>query len=402
MSNYDIYLDYVFLRKQSDGCVWIVFFNEKDFLEKHLKALDNQTKKIDIFIINNWWNFNQLKELATNFKDLNINFISLKNNLWAAWALYFFTKIAIENWYKYVIFADIDAIPVDKNLIENLTKEYKNWYNHIIPKWLERPWSTTYLFHYHLISSEIIKDIGYPSIDMFMRKDDSEYSQRIKNYKKLKSKIVNNFISHPVIKGSNNSFWYYFIARNSLFFYKKYGKLKNYFIEWLAYLLLALIEFFVYWNKKATKAILKWIKDWLLNNVSVKTNLDFMKHTEEFNDSLDTSTLEKKKLQNLDLKDFTIFLYPWYSDFLQINRVKFKWVWKLLSSNYFGWNKLIFPFFKELYLIENDNNDIIILKQNLFFNIIKLLVVIFLYFLLLPTYSIILLIFYFIKSKDES
>ena len=399
MLNYDIYLDNLFIKKQSEGCIWIVFFNEKDFLQKHLKALDNQTTKIDIFIINNWLKFEQLKEITSDYKNLRINFINLKNNLWAAWSLYFFTKLAVENWYDYVIFADIDAIPIDKNLVENLIKAYKEWYNHIIPKWFERKWSTSYLLHYHLISTEIVKKTWYPNINMFMRKDDSEYSQRINQYKNLKIKIINNFISHPVIKGSNSSFWYYFIVRNSLFFYKKYWKFKNYLIEGIAYLLLALIEFFVYWNKKATKAILKWIKDWLLNKVSVETNFDFMEQKDKFNNILNISSLKNTKLDNLNLEDFTILLYPWYSDFLQLDKLKLRWFWKLLSSNYFGRNKLFFPFFKEIYLIENDEKDIVVLKQNLILNLIKFLFVIILYTLILPIYIIVILIFYFIKFK---
>ena len=182
-------------QKTNDILVIIVFFNEYEHLEKHLRLLAEQTyKDFDILIVSDpVTNDEKTIEVISKSKNENrTTLVKMREPDGPAAAYFIGDKFAVENEYKAVIYADIDAFPTEEEVIEKLVSQYKKG-NKIVGG------TTNLMFndkaidfgsgghHYSLVATSLLKEHGFHFAPVFIGGDDGEFYCRLFNYEKLVS-----------------------------------------------------------------------------------------------------------------------------------------------------------------------------------------------------------------------
>ncbi|WP_320047889.1 glycosyltransferase [uncultured Ilyobacter sp.] len=239
--------------------VVVVTFNRLDWLNKNLKSLLNQTKKIDkIYIIDNCSTDETpefLKRTTFNYK--NIVSVSLDKNYGGAGGFYYGLKKAYEDGNEWICLMDDDCI-LESDCIEKMFKHMNNKKNAYIPLELDIETRSKILlevkydkennllnylelgpFNAFTVHRDLINKIGFPEKEYFIYGDDDEYSLRIrKNGGKIRL-IKDAILYHPnkvskalkkigKIKYTDallSPLRAYYCTRNSVLNNKKYGEM---------------------------------------------------------------------------------------------------------------------------------------------------------------------------------
>ena len=214
--------------------VVIVTYNRKELILENLKKVFDQKRKIDrIIIIDNHGNDNTEEYLIKNDIDFSIiNYVYLDENIGGAGGFYTGVKIAYEEEYDWIILMDDDGRPYDNTTFENLLKKAeelnlkctdKVMINSLV---IENENNLSFAlkgeknidklkkkieggmvigeinpFNGTLISKGLVKEIGYPNNDFFIKGDEIDYTKRAIKANAFVATIVDSLYYHPSIKG---------------------------------------------------------------------------------------------------------------------------------------------------------------------------------------------------------
>jgi len=217
------------LPKNSDTIVLILCYNQIDNVKKICTFYSEQP--VDILFVDNHSNDGTFEFLLENYKD-KFNIIRTKENLGGAGGFALGIEFVVSRGYDYCILTEEDAIPLDKDIIEEMLR-YKNKNVEVLTKYYELNRSF-FAFHFHLYPTWLFKKVGIPNKNLFFRADDWEYKERIENFLRTKKGfrkiVIDKYYSHPLIKRGFGILSNYFKFRNSLFVYSIFPK-KNKFIS---------------------------------------------------------------------------------------------------------------------------------------------------------------------------
>ena len=228
----------------------VVTYNRLDCLKKNVEALSKvlipNGYETTTYIVNNASN-DGTKEWLEEIENKNIKIINLESNTGGSGGFYNGMKYAVEQNMDYIWGMDDDAYPEPESLHEiinvmNIEKKdagyWSNCNNDLAFDGLYKK-VEHWMFVGFFISTNIIRQIGYPRKDFFIYFDDVEYGRRIikngYNIYKIKKSIIkhkdavsNNYegrIFYKKIHIPKLSDWkmYYFV-RNGLLMYNKNEK----------------------------------------------------------------------------------------------------------------------------------------------------------------------------------
>ncbi len=237
-------------------CAVVVTYNRKELLLKCIKALINQTQKVDaIYIVDNnstdnttqllkehnyitktTYDENKIEITQQNYDQTLIKYIHLPVNLGGAGGFYHGIKQAHQDNYDWVWIMDDDALPT-KTCLEKL-KPYYNMEDTVALASLKVDMENKILYHHRgyfnfkkglpiqkhitdedlkeptkdidmvsfvglLVKKEAIDKIGYPKKEFFIHTDDLEYCIRLRTIGKIKL-VKDSIIKHAEgsIKGT--------------------------------------------------------------------------------------------------------------------------------------------------------------------------------------------------------
>lgn len=237
----------------------VVTYNRLNLLQECVTSLRNQTYKLDeIFIINNS-STDGTPDWLKNQKDLTV---ITQGNSGSAGGQYTGIKTAYEKGYDWIWCMDDDCLPTE-NALSELTKNFQP--NTILnclvlskldPSCLafglydltEKKFYEKYsdakkkdfinyasLFNGTLLPSELVKKIGLPIEELFIKGEEIEYFHRIKKNNFITKTVTSSILFHPVpkIKIIKTNFFNhrfenldsvrrFYRARNFVFNYKTY------------------------------------------------------------------------------------------------------------------------------------------------------------------------------------
>lgn len=238
----------------------VVTYNRKVLLEECIKALKNQTSKLDIFIIDNF-STDGTEEMVKKYVDKNLKYYNTGANLGGAGGFNYGMKKAYEGKYDYCWIMDDDTIP-NKDSLETMidkAKEIKDNFSFLssVALWKDgslcsmnvQKVSSNAIENYKslnhnlvqidyasfvscFINMKYIKEIGYPITDFFIYGDDMEYTMRLSTKApgylnpcsivthKMGSNVGINIID--IEKERLGRYFYNF--RNLCYIYKKYNQ----------------------------------------------------------------------------------------------------------------------------------------------------------------------------------
>ena len=243
--------------------VVIVTYNRLEKLKKTLESFDNQTVKPKYIVVVNNKSTDNTKEYLEKWenlkKDYNKYVIETAKNLGGSGGFYTGLKKSLELDANWVYVSDDDAFP-ENDVIEkakNFLNEYKDKENlaAICTKVLEngkinyfhrasikkRKISTEIirfneedynkdcfeinLFTYvgTIINKEYLQKYGITNKDFFINTDDWEHSYRLSRHGKILC-IPSITVNHVVENGGKKPWRYYYETRNTLIWYKTFGK----------------------------------------------------------------------------------------------------------------------------------------------------------------------------------
>ncbi len=216
----------------SDGIVAIVVtYNRPDGLLNCLKAIEDQTKKVDaVYIIDNasygttvrvLRDYCYIKTLpdinkqerqtdSTVYNGIKIHYLRLPENVGESGGLSEGLKFAQNNRYKWYWLLTDDCLPEDITL-EELAKEAADPGTAYIPdnfdinekslivrdKVVTTEKSEKITFKGALLNNKIIETAGYPEISFYMYRTEDEYSLRLKKHGFNIVMVTNSIIYHP-------------------------------------------------------------------------------------------------------------------------------------------------------------------------------------------------------------
>lgn len=253
-----------------------VTYNRADKLIKVVNHLLEQSYPLEkIIIIDNNSNEEQKKKNREIAKfSSKIELIELKENTGGAGGFYNGVKYIDKNIsYDWIWIMDDDAY-ADKDCLENFFSEKRrlklkdvgflaplvygidlNKFQNYHQKYINKKTLQEYnvfeneeipeyalidanAFVGPLISKEAIKKVGYPDGELFIYGDDTEFTYRIRqeyNGYFIKKCKMNH--QDPVFNKNNGLWKVYYLKRNKLLFYKKYGSNKNWILKELGILI---------------------------------------------------------------------------------------------------------------------------------------------------------------------
>jgi len=172
---------------KSDTLIIIPLLQEYDALSKHLDFLSQQSSKnFDVILL-----LNQLSDeskvlnfLDKNKFDFSIILSKRKEDTGSAGGFFTGQKYALEEKYNYMIMADVDCMPIDKQLIENLLKHKDKDYvglsvNSTVEGKRVGSSPASVVSWYSLISTRLVKKYGLYFMPLYFGGDDLEYMERI-------------------------------------------------------------------------------------------------------------------------------------------------------------------------------------------------------------------------------
>lgn len=248
-------------------CAVIVTYNRPELLCRCVKKLLEQDYPLDILIYDNHSNKNT-KGMLTEQGLLNerITFYYAESNTGGAGGFYGGMTMALEKSYDALWLMDDDGYPVNTNTLSIIVEAWERLENTDqcilnslvvcdentlrlsfsmdrefdgrkmmdraedgLLKDLNAPFNGTF------VPAELIKKIGYPMKEFFVYGDETEYMLRAKNAGAKIYTVVDSLYFHPTmictmkklfgreVAISNCPLWKtYCMARNSVFYYKKY------------------------------------------------------------------------------------------------------------------------------------------------------------------------------------
>ncbi len=193
-----------FDRQGQDLLIVIPFYNEYPLLFEHLERLSKQTVgAFDVIVVMEPGG--EVERVARFMKGKKLGFGLVaavrKENSGCSGGIFAGQRYALENGYRYMILTDVDCLPYDKDLVEELMKNKERGLVGSIneadgekPQIDEQGYKTSQGagFHYQLYSSELIRRYGLCYKPLYYGADDCEYSERIKE----RSYIVRRYYQH--------------------------------------------------------------------------------------------------------------------------------------------------------------------------------------------------------------
>lgn len=210
----------------------IVTYNRKELLEENIKALLDQSEKLNkIFIIDNNSTDGTKSYLEQKgyLKNQTIEYVRLEKNIGGAGGFSVGTKYAYEKGFDFICLMDDDGKPNDNDTVKNLLDAAVDIYNiekrmMINPLVIGNENTLSFglkniqtvneavamsnegrikdiinPFNGTLISKELIESIGVPNKEFFIKGDEAEYMMRaIKNNAYIAT-ICNSRYHHPIL-----------------------------------------------------------------------------------------------------------------------------------------------------------------------------------------------------------
>lgn len=268
----------------------IVTYNRKELLAKNIQMLLVQTKPIDkIFIIDNCSTDGTADFLQRNGWKEKEPFIYIKteSNIGGAGGFYVGTKAAFEAGADWILLMDDDGYMADKYTMEHLfavadrlysanCADKKIFVNALVKQgeMLSFKMGMKYTvqqaieaarngiiegeanpFNGTMISKELVKAIGYPNRDFFIKGDEVDYKQRTADNGGYIATVVEALYNHPrpdtyekIVLGKKVPFFVeapwkeYYAARNFTYMYKSKGWYKAIAFELIFIKLLAIFS----------------------------------------------------------------------------------------------------------------------------------------------------------------
>ena len=218
----------------------IVTFNRKELLLKNIEMCFSQQREIDkIIIIDNHsedgtrtYIFNKISKANLD----KIDYVYLEKNIGGAGGFSYGVKYAMERTYDYIWLMDDDGYPFNNMTLQNLVYFLEKqellkkpvWLNslvccndtdlsfgifinnHIVSKRasidVEFVMNTANPFNGTLLSKELVKTIGLPREDYFIKGDEKEYLSRAQKEHTDIYTICNSLYYHPTPRRENGSF----------------------------------------------------------------------------------------------------------------------------------------------------------------------------------------------------
>lgn len=209
----------------------IVTYNRKELLLKNILSCQEQKRLLDkIIIIDNHSTDGTrdyiFKEIDKSYYD-KIDYVFLDENVGGSGGFSFGVKYAYEKGYDFIWLMDDDGRPWDENTLQNLELYIKNNYLYNTPvminslvqcdeenlsfsesqdgKIIYHKNQIKYdelkghcsLFNGTLISKELVKKIGIPRDDYFIKGDEKEYFARTLKNGIFTTTVVNSLYYHP-------------------------------------------------------------------------------------------------------------------------------------------------------------------------------------------------------------
>lgn len=187
----------------------VVTYNRKKLLQQCVEKLKNQTKSLDILIIDNA-STDGTEKLFNNVEDSNVKYYNTGANLGGAGGFSFGIKKAVESGYDYLWILDDDTMPTPTavEVLLRKDKELDGEYGFLSSKALwkddsictmniqkQTKWKQVRNFDVEqtvqyasfvslFMRASIVKKVGLPYKEFFIWADDWEYTRRISKTKK--------------------------------------------------------------------------------------------------------------------------------------------------------------------------------------------------------------------------
>lgn len=243
-------------------CSIVITYNRPNLLIKNLDMMLKQTIKSDILVFDNH-SSDETKKILKDKGYLNneqIQYYYNDENIGGAGGFEKAMRVAFSNNYDFIYLMDDDGRPIENTTLEKLVSKYKSLNNKLLilnslvvynrnldvtfncfkvknyrDKIKDDLLDNIMPFNGTLISKEVIKKIGFPRGDFFIRGDEREYTLRARKNHVMLLTYVKSLYYHPVPKKSYKRFLWkkvefeeeapwkkYYETRNSIYILKKY------------------------------------------------------------------------------------------------------------------------------------------------------------------------------------
>ena len=192
----------------SDVLVIVPCFNETGLLIEHIECLSRQTSHAFDALLVLSASFPEkeiIDYLQKNPPKFGVIAIKEKENTGSAGGFFEGQKYALENGYRHVLHADVDCLPVDPELVENLLKEKSrpvvsptivfsspSGQQTMTPE--SRRGELISFSHYTLVSADVLKKYGLYYAPFYGGYEDAEYMHRVAKVPRF---FIGNKATHP-------------------------------------------------------------------------------------------------------------------------------------------------------------------------------------------------------------
>lgn len=252
------------MKRKYEVVTIVVTYNRKKLLSECIKALNHQTYKKNLIIIIDNNSSDGTDEFIKPMLQENVIYEKLKNNLGGAGGFNYGIKKALQYNPKNIWLMDDDTIP-KTDALENLLKAsklLKNEYSYLSSRVLwsnnkvcninKQTFDKNFLEDYELVSKGILKirtasfvsclvnksailEVGLPIKEFFIWGDDTEYTERLSNYKSAYY-VNDSVVIHKSVENSLPSIEddkrelerFKYLYRNLYYIYKKTNRLDKY------------------------------------------------------------------------------------------------------------------------------------------------------------------------------
>ncbi|MBI5223476.1 hypothetical protein HY990_03565 [Candidatus Micrarchaeota archaeon] len=200
-------------KRNSDNTIIILTNKTNQLVLEMLELLRKQTiRDFDIIII-----YGPTDEKIESTTDFNILHVMRKGDIGSSGGFYLGEKYALNEGYKLIIRTESDAMPQDRELIENLIK--KTGESEVaIPISYNEMWDLRErgIHRYAAITAKTFERLGLTFYPFYFGADDTELERRLEKYAKRQE--IENYVIHPIRSPiTMNTFKYYYFTRNVLY-----------------------------------------------------------------------------------------------------------------------------------------------------------------------------------------
>ena len=217
-------------------CVVIPTFNSASLTADTVSKILKQSLTPDIIIIDGGSSKNDAKELRKIYgTNPRVKIYRYEEDLGGAGSYHEGAKIAVNEGYDYIIFADNDAYPLQENMIEELVSTVKrnkriglcspeNIFWRPVKKPRKKIVQSKFTCFYATVPRKVLEEVGYHDKRFFIWKDDVDFALRVREAGYAVCIRTDLFAWHPV-----NPFFtpfssrFYYGWRNLLFIARKHG-----------------------------------------------------------------------------------------------------------------------------------------------------------------------------------